>query len=207
MHKICPKCGRSSSQAEFAGNFCTSCYPISFLPPDSVKIPLCKVCNKIKGRGWVPPTTHNIAEIIIKNSKGQASSFHFDKNTSSLIVSIHMSDAKIMRSYNVAVEYTRTTCPTCSKSLGHYHEAIIQLRGDPAKVQKYASIFKKQLAPITFVSREIKLKEGINLCVGSKRVTQSVIQASGLSYLRTEKIAGQRKDGKRLYRSTFRIRF
>ncbi len=207
MEKTCPKCGTSSRESEFAGNFCASCYPVSISIPAELKVEQCKRCQNIKYDGWSRPINANFAKLILQKSKGRFEGSHFSQRNSVFSVQVAAPGGPITKSYFVKLDITPAMCSECAKALGNYSEAIIQLRGDPDKVYKYAGLFRDRITKHTFISKESELKEGIDLYVGNKDEALEAVKHYDFPYLRTEKLVGQKRDGRRIYRSTFRIRF
>jgi NMD protein affecting ribosome stability and mRNA decay len=80
------------------------------------------------------------------------------------------------------------------------------LRGNWKEIRIWARRFKKALMKTTFISKEDELKEGINLYVGEGKKLLEVIKGFGLRWKTSRKLHGMR-EGKRLYRTTYLIRF
>jgi NMD protein affecting ribosome stability and mRNA decay len=90
---------------------------------------------------------------------------------------------------------------------GGYYEAIIQLRGRPERVRRWRKELTEELLKYTFISGIEDLKEGVDIKVGSSRQALSLIKDLGFrDYLITKKLWGL-KEGKRVYRTTFALRF
>ncbi len=173
----------------------------------AVNVLQCKKCRHIKYAGWSAPTPENLTHIILKQSKGKVASARFDKKNSLLAVEMDSAHGTFIKSFPVEIIYSPSLCDTCSKSAGSYSEAIIQLRGNKEKIEKYIDKLQSRIRRKTFISRTVSLSEGIDFYVGDKVEALRALQNFDLDYLRTEKLVGQRKDGRRIYRSTFRVRF
>jgi nonsense-mediated mRNA decay protein 3 len=97
-------------------------------------------------------------------------------------------------------------CPDCNKISGDYFEAIIQLRGDPKKVEKYAIMLIDRLEKKTFINKTEDSKNGVDIYVGNSKAVVSVINEIKYRCLITQKLVGA-DQGRRLFRTTFLIRF
>ena len=64
----------------------------------------------------------------------------------------------------------------------------------------------KQIAKNTFIPKVEEMHGGVDIYVGEKKEVAEILMHHGLKAVRTEKLSGEKK-GKRLYRSTFLIRF
>ncbi len=206
MH-ICPKCGASEGMKKFVGPFCIDCYKFRLQIPGRIGIEQCKRCGKMKMRGeWISFSEKKISDYAKGKFRGEYTSVDFSPRERKAKFAIERDGAKIEIEKEVNFGLVSTICSSCNRRSGGYFEAIIQLRGEKRRIEKYARIFEKELeGEGTFISRIAEGKDGLDLYVGSTKAVLSVIKGLGLTYKISTTLAGQ-KQGKRLYRTTFAIR-
>ncbi|MCX8196891.1 MAG: 60S ribosomal export protein NMD3 [Candidatus Micrarchaeota archaeon] len=200
MPRFCPLCGGSDSQKDFIGELCVSCAAdkIDNFPPISVSV--CASCHSVLDKAKKRKRC-SLDEEIVRILKLKDFSPHFSQDYKSVFFQVEGN----WISKPIKVNIIRMVCFECGKRSSQYFEAIIQLRGEEAKISKYLNLLCFALEKTTFVSKIESLKEGIDIYVGSRREAISALNKLGLPFLRTEKLAGQRQ-GKRLYRTTLRVR-
>jgi len=100
-------------------------------------------------------------------------------------------------------------CKRCSLKDSKYYEAILQIRPNSENVIRFVNGVIDQRKDV-FITKEDRLKEGTDLYITSQRYTRSLIsrlkEKFGGEVTITKKLYSQRKDGKKLYRSTFLFR-
>ena len=205
MDNICPRCGAPSSKRKFVGSFCAECYSerIRLEAPSALSIPKCKLCKRVKLKGWTEPGEKNIGDFVLSKVRGKYSSAKVDFGTESpgitFLVNENGSFIELHRGFSL--EFTGATCPDCSRKTGGYYEAIIQLRGEPKRIEKIAQKLEKRLD----FSKTEELKEGLDLYAISKEKTHIALSALRLPFTTSNKLFGLR-EGKRIYRTTFCVR-
>ncbi|MCX6769613.1 MAG: NMD3-related protein, partial [Candidatus Micrarchaeota archaeon] len=105
----------------------------------------------------------------------------------------------------VLVLTEKCMCSECGRAGSQYFEAIIQLRGDPKRVEKMAEILIRRIESRSFIPKIEELKEGLDIYCGSRNEGIAALNSQKLGFVRTEKLAGER-NGKRLYRTTLLVR-
>jgi len=204
MSIICPKCGRSSSEVEFIDAFCKDDYPIRIKTPDRMEFEVCTRCERIRLQGeWTPFGQKKVSDYIVSKCRGEFESAEYDVERQTAVFVMKAGGVKIDRF--IPLEMKKTICQQCSRISGGYFEGIIQLRGDRAKMRKMADQLIKKLAKTTFIAKEDDKDEGLDIYVGSSKAVLKVVTDLGLKSLITKKLIG-RDEGKRLYRTTFRVR-
>ncbi|MEM4272708.1 MAG: NMD3-related protein [Candidatus Bilamarchaeaceae archaeon] len=207
MKLICPSCGASNEEVRFSGPFCMRCKPVHISLPKKVEYQICPRCGRMRFKGnWIEFSEAKIEEDVASKCRGE-----FLRATYSLKeqrATFFVGDRKEMHRLEMplAVGLVKALCPDCSRKSSGYFEAIIQLRGKPSSVKRYARLFKKILSRKTFISKEEERKEGADLYVGNSKELISLLREMGIRAHVSRKLAGQR-EGKRLYRTTFLIRF
>ncbi|VVC02606.1 NMD3 family protein [Candidatus Bilamarchaeum dharawalense] len=201
---ICPKCGRTNDKIEFIEAFCIDCYPVKIEAPTKITFERCGRCERMKFRGdWIPYNERKLNEFIISKCKGDFESAEYDFVTQNAVFTI-TGGSRIKK--EILFELTKTICQQCSRISGGYYEGIIQLRGNRTKQEKYAKMLIEKLEKITFITKTEEKEEGLDLYVGRSKPIVRLISDLGIKTLITKKLVG-RDQGKRLYRTTFLIRF
>ncbi len=200
MNIICPKCGREGG---YIDAFCVDCYPYKIECPSKITIIRCKKCEKIKLSGkWEKASESKIRKQILKQCKGEFLDVEYDEFKKKLIFEVKK--GKFLEK-NFKLEIEDTTCPYCSRISGGYYEAIIQLRGNPKKIEKEAEKIKRTLSKKTFLTKEEEKHGGVDIYVGSSKAVLEYITENKIKAKKTTKLVGM-KEGKRLYRLTVSIR-
>lgn len=203
---VCPKCGRTSDRIQFIEAFCIGCYPVNIKIPKKTEIEQCKSCRKVRIKGeWGPYTKRKIAEYVTGRCRGDFASaeYHPEKGTITFTIVKHGSEAKVELSVNVEIK--TVMCRHCSRISGGYFQGIIQLRGDPERIEKYAKTLMKGLEKKTFITKTEEKDGGLDLYVGNSKAVVELLSELRIKALITRKLVG-RERGKRLYRTTFLIR-
>jgi nonsense-mediated mRNA decay protein 3 len=201
---VCPKCGRTSDKVAFIESFCVDCYPVRLKLPPRLDIPRCTRCGRMRMRGeWMAFSQKKISDFVVGKCRGDFDSASFDLEKQSVSFVMSGSGARIERPVDVVV--SKTICSDCSRISGGYYEAIIQLRGDRHRVEKYADRLLRRLEGKTFIAKTEEKDGGLDLYVGSSKEVLGLINGLGVRSLITKKLVG-REEGKRLYRTTFLIR-
>lgn len=206
MH-ICPKCGAREGTKKFVGPFCIDCKYFRIEVPDRIEVGRCKRCGRIRLRGeWMPFSEKKLVDYVKSRFRGEFTGVEFFPGENRAVFTIEQDGAKVEIEKRVNLEMLTCMCPDCNRRAGGYFEAIIQLRGNPGRIGKYAEIFRERLEQAgTFVSKEVQGKDGLDLYVGSTKAVLPIVKRLGLTYGISTTLAGQRQ-GKRLYRTTFSIR-
>jgi nonsense-mediated mRNA decay protein 3 len=206
MSIICPKCGRDSDSIPFIDAFCVDDFPIKVQCPAKLEIMSCKACGDMHLKGeWMPSNPRKIAAYIESKCKGDFAEAKYDIIRQMVTFTIVKGDNKMQVERTVLIDKKITTCPKCSRISGGYFEAIIQLRGDPKKVEKTAASIIKKIGKATFITKTEELDEGTDIYAGSSKAVIMLMGELGLRTLMTKKLVG-RDQGKQLYRTTFLIR-
>ena len=207
MERICPRCGRKDSDVSFVGERCLPCVLEGKIAkwPKKIEAERCMKCGKIRrGNEWKEFAPSLLAALASECMKGIPGHYNIERQVWEGIWEQGRDSAPF--EHPLPIEEKRAVCPTCNRSSSGYFEGIIQLRGNPKKVEKYALLLQKLVGKHTFIPRVEDMHGGVDIYVGEKREVPEILFHQKLKYVRTEKLAGEKK-GKRLYRSTFLIRF
>ena len=207
MERICPRCGNSDTKITFVGERCLECFfetkKGSFV--EKISFEACQKCGKIRrGRDWKETHPSLIALIAGQAMKGVPGHYNVEAQQWEGIWE-EGGDA-VPFTHPLPIDARKMMCPQCSRATSGYFEGILQLRGNPAKVQKWADKFIKQISKVTFIPKVEDMHGGVDIYIGEKKEIPEMLMHHGLKAVRTEKLSGE-KNGKRLYRSTFLIRF
>lgn len=206
MSIICPKCGRDSDSVPFIDAFCVDDYPVKVECPRKLEVLTCKSCGMMFLKGeWMPSNPNKIAAYLVSKCKGDFADATYDIDRQIMTFLIVKGESKIKIERPVILEKTTTTCPRCSRISGGYFEAIIQLRGDPKKVERTAASIMKKLPGKTFISKTEEKDGGIDIYAGSSKAVIQLMGEMGIRTLISKKLVG-RDEGKQLYRTTFLMR-
>lgn len=206
MERICPRCGKSSKEAEFAGEFCTGCYPVEIKCPHSVEVARCSRCERLLGpKGWVKEGEFDFDLLLKRNCKGKFDSVKFDAVGGIAVFWVRVGKEQMKIEKKVELRVQKGICTDCTRKTGGYFEGNIQLRGEEKKVQRFAIKIANELEKKSFIAKIEELKEGIDIYFGNRNAAIEALNKFSLPYYRTEKLAGER-NGKRLYRTTLLVR-
>jgi len=201
---ICPLCGARSGEKRFIEAFCIDCYPANIKLPGKMVIERCKHCERMRISGkWIPYDEKKIGAYVVGKCKGDFSEAYYDLETQKAAFTVDKSGAQIEK--RITVEIATTVCPECSRISGGYFEAIVQIRGDPYKVEKYAAKLMDRLKEITFITKTEEKHGGVDIYAGKSKPVVAMFNELGTKVLITSKLVGV-SQGKRLYRTTFLVR-
>ncbi len=214
VDKVCPRCGKSNTAIDFIGSFCRVCFLSNreLYTLQDFELNKCTKCGRLRLRGvWSDPSglpaylkekmrspyvLEHMATRVVPGSKNL--SLEVDMR---LLVEGH--PVEVSEAFKLPLQ--KTQCPDCALQSGGYHEAVIQLRGDPEKIERLLPKLVKKFEAATFLSGVNHHKEGEDILVGKKRPALEILSRLGLDYTITNKLVGE-KQGKRLYRTTACIR-
>lgn len=219
MSKNCPSCGRSEEETgEFVRNFCPDCYAQRFTLyhlPDEYELKLCPRCDRTFYSGkWVLLTpTEAVKDFVKRKIKSdfpfKVEELRFEKQVKEDLaivrLSFSMSGKKVEKKHRLRFKLVKDLCRDCSLRASGYFEAIIQLRGEWNDIHKVAETLLKRIEKESFVSKIEEKKEGVNIYVGSKKITHQLLSSLELRFTTSKTLAG-RKEGKDLYRTTYCVR-
>jgi len=219
--KSCPQCGKDESQFDepFVGAFCADCFAIKnslFQVKQPLELEYCPKCGKARFTGvWERPNAERLAMYLTGKVRSE---YPFtvkpvgltspENNMLQIEVEISL---ELPQGTTARKKTTRTVtlqpsqCTSCSQRSGGYFEAIIQLRGDPAKIARKTALIKAMVGNESFVAKVEELKEGTDIYVGSFKVATNVLSKLKLAYTQANKLAGKKK-GKNLYRRSYCVR-
>lgn len=230
MELICPRCGKSSTKISFVGDFCLGCTLESKrqVLPDYIEIVICpktgvirtsgkaepkqkaqrySVSKKKVGEKWIKPDNALIKQMVKRPFKRAGFDCKYKMGDKFVTIYLMSVDGeRIEYKHPFEIRYKKILSPMAGRAAGGYFEAIVQLRGDRTKMERFKRKILKELNKYTFIAKEVELHEGIDIYVGQKGRIQEIFRDLKLKTVRSKKLSGQRRDGKRLYRDTFLVR-
>ncbi|MDE1870482.1 MAG: hypothetical protein KGH71_05915 [Candidatus Micrarchaeota archaeon] len=208
MARHCPTCNRSSDDTRFFGEFCEHCVieKLGNKIPEELKIIVCKRCGRVRlGNEFMDRDDSVLEAILAKGFKG------WDVKLISSIEGAAIVDLSRPEDHIDAIRkeiklfYGRQLCPKCNRRAASYYEGIIQLRGDPERIQKMMLKLEKVFeANDEFFSKVESTQNGINIFVSSKKLTSAFMSERGLKPTMSYELYGL-KHGKKLYRNTYAL--
>lgn len=207
MKRICPRCGTPDNEVGFVGEKCINCALEGRREkwPVRIEMEVCSRCGKIRrGNDWKENHPQLLGVIVSEKMKGVPGHYNIERKLWEGIWEQGGDSAPFEHAIELAEK--RSICISCNRSTSGYFEAIIQLRGNPDKIEKYGLLLQKRLSKITFLPRIEDMHGGLDIYVMEKKDVPEILFHLNLKYARSEKLSGEKK-GKRLYRSTFLVRF
>jgi len=200
MTRFCPTCGKPDTAGKFSGELCLECAMERISPLPVARVSVCQKCGAVidKGNKRKDVSVEGEAARVLK--LGQCKPIFSADFTS---VEYESRYGRVSQPLTFLLE--KRLCTDCSRAHSQYFEAIIQLRGEPARVERMAKILLRRVESRSFVPKIEELKEGLDIYCGSRNEAISALNSQQLGFLRTEKLAGE-KNGKRLYRTTLLVR-
>lgn len=200
MPRYCPVCGKADTHAQFTGEFCHSCAATRLEAFAPVRITVCSKCGAMIDKARKKKLVE-IGEEIARLLKIKQKNPEFNPVSSQVTY-----DSPLGRVTQPVLLLTeKSQCVECGRAGTQYFEAIVQLRGPEKRVSMMADWVIKRIESRSFVPKVVELKEGIDVYCGSRNEAIASLNQFDLSYVRTEKLAGER-NGKRLYRTTLLVR-
>jgi NMD protein affecting ribosome stability and mRNA decay len=214
--KFCPKCAKSSQEVEFLEDFCLEHAienKIKFFKKN-LELYICTKCNKIKifnfstsSSEWVEQDSKKFADYLFKKLKINLPIKIDDLKLNLSTGLVELKFKKQIFSFFIKIKLKKVLCNSCSISNSRSYQAIIQLRGEKQKIDFLYQKFQKLFLEYKIHQiKEKELKEGIDLFVSPKQNVVLLLSDKKIKFLRTSKLVGQRRDGKKIYLDTFLIK-
>ncbi|MEM5804613.1 MAG: NMD3-related protein [Candidatus Aenigmatarchaeota archaeon] len=218
---FCFKCGKKT--AELTGGKCAACLEkeaeIAAFPA-KIEITRCSKCGMAKTAGkwaaWEP-------KLLLKKAKvkGKVMEFRAREEGGKFVIQLggypRGSDKAKTELHEVRVNFNRITCPVCSRRLGNYYEAVVQLRWKSLESRLRAQqvkefiadqLRKKENDPMAFFRVEER-KEGTDFLIGSKKAAKAVAKAAKEEFgaeVKESFILVTKKENEDVYRNVYSVR-
>lgn len=208
--KFCFVCGKKTDK--LIEGYCEECYNKKFNlidVPDEVVIKCCSKCGKIKsGIAWkdvkIPDVMKNKIKIM-----GKDVSIKIDVDGKITVKAkgfLEGSKKQKQEQHEVKLKMNKITCPDCSRRLGGYYEAIIQIRGD---VEKALNYIDDELAKEKGVYKIERDEKGADIYLDNTHLANkfcNMLKKRFNAKVRKSYRLVTRKEGKDIYRSSFVVR-
>ncbi len=201
MVRFCPICGKADKKASFHGELCLKCAKARLKPFPRVEVKICTETNKVIDKAGKTKKI-SIEDEITRLLKIKETNPVYSKDLASVEYDTPYGRIK----QEIEVAFVKSLSRERALARTQYFEAIIQLRGNEKKIEKYFKLLTRQIGRKSFIAKVEELKEGLDLYCGARQAAISALNEYSLPYLRTEKLAGE-KEGKRIYRTTLLVRF
>ncbi|MEM3791149.1 MAG: NMD3-related protein [Candidatus Micrarchaeaceae archaeon] len=207
--KYCPTCKRDSSSAKFYGEWCEHCTKeiMSRDLPSFAEVSVCRACGSIMlgsrsahfdKTGFEAAVGKEIGHSVIIKEINQGN-LHVE-----VLLERYGEPIWIEKEMNVRIR--KMMCLNCRRKAGGYYESVFQLRGEKENIERERSRVEKFFEERGgFVSREKKVKGGIDLYLNSKAIAKEYISQHKLNTNVSKTLKGV-INGKRFYVVTFAIR-
>lgn len=211
---FCVECGRKGKTYK---GLCIDCYIKKhkfFDFPSEIKIEICKLCNSYKiGSKWKKGEIHKeIEKYLIENLKAEIEcEISFNENNILRIKGeFEGKDIEMEEKINLIEKYI--TCPKCSLKKGGYYEAIIQIRGaNKVNMEKIDNLMRKRVEEgDSYIMKVEEVKGGRDYYIGNKKIAEKIAKEVKNDFsciMKSSKSLVGVKDGKRVSRYTYSIRF
>ncbi len=231
---FCVECGR---EGELIGSLCEECYSKKHLHaslPEHVDVTMCAHCSAVKtDSGWESiGSVKEAAEMAVENAvtvskdarvtdiKIQLTERDERNLVAEVSVSISAHGKEFQRALSTSIRLKRGACDQCSKQMGKYYEAILQVRGperslsesdlrDAERMVRTRVDSMRRSTREVFLSRIESVKGGLDFYFSTIPAARSVAKALQedlcAEYKESSSLWG-RKDGKEVNRMTYLVR-
>ena len=200
------KCIICGKEKPLIGVICVDCYKFPIKAPKRIEIKRCRKCGRYRvGGEWKSLSREELNDYIAGKIKADFERADINIKEKEAILYFVVKGYETKRKIRLNVDIKATVCEECSRREGNYYEAIIQLRGNRWKVERMAKKLSSMLSKHTFITKVVRLKEGIDLYVGSSKHALELLRQLSLSPKLSRKLHGL-KQGKRIYRLTLAVR-
>ncbi len=222
--KFCPKCGTQTD--ELFDSLCEDCFKreIKLIEPTGISVSICRTCGcyfKGNERTSIEAVVEDTirkeiwkkygcdSEVEIKEIKTGDKRAHVV-----LIVKAELRGVQLTENGEVEVVLKRESCERCNRIAGGYYAGIVQIRADDRiptddELAIAEKVAHSSLIEPDFISKEVLLKEGLDIYVSSmecgRRISNAIVRRFGGSYSKSQKLYG-RRDGRNVYRISFSVR-
>ena len=228
--KFCPRCGKTTD--ELFDSVCKECFTagIKLIGSERLNLTLsvCKNCGgyfKGKERTSIKDAVVDSVSKEIRRRYGYGCTVEEkeleeeitakeNKASAVLCVRTEIKGVDIEETGKIEVNFKSGICERCNRIASGYYAGIVQIRADDRlptddEIAMAEKIVYSALGESDFITKEIAMKEGLDLYVSSmecgRRISRGVVERLGGSFSESSKLYG-RKDGRDIYRVTFSVR-
>lgn len=231
---FCVECGH---EGELIGSLCEECYSKKHLHaslPEHVDVIMCAHCSAVKTeKGWDSVgSVKEAAEMAIENTitvskdakvtnmQIQLSERDERNLVAEVTVAISAHGKEFQRVLSTSIRLKRGACDQCSKKMGKYYEAILQVRGperalsendmqDAERMVKARIEGMRRSSRDVFLSRIDQVKGGLDFYFSTISAARSIAkelqEALCAEYKESSSLWGK-KDGREVNRMTYLVR-
>ncbi len=228
--KFCPRCGKKTD--EFFDCLCRECFKkeIKLIKAQKLEISVSKCVNcgaYFKGKERISVEEAVVDSVrkeirkrygynCVVEAKELEKELKADENRAVVFVNVKaaIKGVEIEERGEVEVIFKKETCERCSMIAGGYYEGIVQIRAENRIPMDEELVMAEEIAysvlgEADFISKERKLKEGLDIYVSSmecgRRISRGIVKKLGGIFSESRKVYG-RKDGRNVYRVSFSVR-
>ena len=240
MKRFCPKCGSEITEDNSINNFCVDCYleDNDILKVPIFEITICPRCRVLKYAKRYFKEFSSLEKELVKHVKVNLSAqtnvslklyIDTEDNVYYALINIKALIGNKLKNIEKRCEISlrKDICQNCSRAVGGYYTTIVQLRFDSQrdlsknidikntevnKIMKEINSYKENIGDPIIITKEIKVKTGVDLYINNVKHAQKVIseldqskKAYGVKHTKT--LVGMEKNGQRRYRFTICIHF
>jgi nonsense-mediated mRNA decay protein 3 len=206
--KFCFVCGKKTEK--LIEGYCEDCYNNSFnliQTPKEITILLCSKCKKIKQKNdW---NDIGIEDLVKNNIKVLGDNVKIEVIGNKIFASGSLKNSKKFKeeeTHEINIKTVKVLCPECSRRLGGYYEAIMQLRGNVS--EEVLNFIDKEIKEKSFY-RIDHVKGGFILYIGNKNIANQIADKIKRIYNLEVKKSFKlytKKEGKDVYKSVFSVK-
>ena len=231
---FCVECGK---EGDLIGPLCPECHSkkhVKVSLPEHIDITVCGHCSAfLIGGAW--KETDSVREAAEEATR-LALSLPKDVSLEGLTVQLeerdeHTYEARVAvsvtshghpfeRDATTTIRLKHGSCKECSKQMGSYYEAILQIRGDRQSLDEVTEARVRQMVEArvdalraesraSFVTKVERVRGGLDYYLGASRagrlIARELQEAFCAEYKESSSLWGQR-EGKDVYRVTFLVR-
>lgn len=174
--------------------------------PTEITLTVCKRCARIKNGNDFFEKDDALLQNLLERHFKEWELRLISSIENAAIVDLSKPDENIEGiRQEIAIKYKKQLCPKCNRRAASYYEGIIQLRGDPERIQKMIKKLEQVFeANDEFFSKIEDVGTGVNIFISSKKVAAAFFMERGLKPVRSYELYGM-KNGKKLYRNTYAL--
>jgi len=222
--KFCPKCGKQTEN--FYSSTCKNCFleklSTADKVPDRVVLRQCKNCGKIYANDDFAETIEGALDILLRELLQDkqmqllhSASYRIEGKKVHITLMMRVEDLEKIEKKDAELVVKAIICRNCAMQGSGYFQSILQLRAPKELVGVMFDEVQQQIEFLShydqhaFISKIEQKKEGINLYIGSKRVTMRIAKniknKFNASIVVSRKLAGK-EQGQKVYRDTVLVR-
>jgi NMD protein affecting ribosome stability and mRNA decay len=177
--------------------------------PQNITVEQCRLCGRIRIKGMYRIMDNSSmteaveAEMRMPGWKAEVLGI---KDREVAVRFYYNAERDIAFEKSVHMMVVHRTCTDCFKRSAGYYEAVVQLRGNPDRVEKLEAKIREYLETKgAFVSKTDKQEAGLDVYVSSKALISEFFTHRKLKPKKSFTLYGMR-NGKSLYRNTYFLR-